>query len=709
MEIARRIARPRLRCFCSAAQTVAIDRLEGKCECGKCGFVGLGASALNFYSHSSAPRAASGAAFLAAAGFRHDQVRWFGGDDLETAPPEGSSNAHFQCKSCATYLGVDAERLLGLVALNLDAVPRGVSAEYRPNHHLFYDDRVVEVEDALPKWSTIIQGDIADAMPAEGRASVPPPRLDGDGSRAADGGTLWDASTGRVSKDVLLFAPFKSAEPLEYHFTEVDPVAGHRTVVRSEQIAERVLRKYDQSPLPPPAAAASVGASTRECDVVIVGGGHNGLTTAAYLARAGLDVVVLERRHCLGGAAVTEEIVPGFKFSRASYLAGLMRPQVIAELGLEAHGFEYIPRDVSSFTPTLVDGPHEGKHLFMGIDEDMTRRSISQWSERDADALAEYETFLDGVRDVIQPLLDGAPPMNPFGAKNRREGVRAMSQLVQLGRAANGNREVLVPLYELISGPASHILDRYFDGEVLKTTLACDAVIGAMVSPRQAGSAYVLLHHVMGEAAGRKGSWAYMRGGMGTISEAIAAVARDAGAELVTHADIRKILHSERGAAPGATTRALGVELADGTRVMASKAVVSGISPYQTFMELLPGFESSQGFEKRSAGPADPGLPRDFAHHIRHQDFSCGAFKINLAVDALPNFQCCPNSADGAPGPQHNGTIHFEERMDDLENAYREASMGVPATRPVIEMTIPRCACARTSARFLFFLFFLSF
>ena len=196
------------------------------------------------------------------------------------------------------------------------------------------------------------------------------------------------------------------------------------------------------------------------------------------------------------------------------------------------------------------------------------------------------------------------------------------------------------------------------------------------------------------EAAGRKGSWAYMRGGMGTISESIAAVAREAGAELVTNADIRKILHSDAGRSGGGKARAIGVELKDGTTVMASKAVVSGISPYQTFMELLPGFEASQGgFEAGSHYEGEhllnPGLPRDFAHHIRHQDFSCGAFKINLAVDALPNFACCPNTKDGMPGPQHNGTIHFEERMDDLENAYREASMGVPATRPVIEMTIP--------------------
>tara|TARA_B110000208_G_scaffold61188_1_gene79562 strand:+ start:26 stop:1039 length:1014 start_codon:yes stop_codon:yes gene_type:complete len=303
----RIVSHLRRRCLSTAAPRVSIERLEGRCKCGKCGYVGLGASALNFYTHSSAPRAASGEAFLAAAGFRHDQVRWIGGDALVKTPPPGSLNDHYACGSCGTYLGVDAERLLGLVALNLDA-SADVGSTYLPNHHLFYDDRVVNVKDELPKWRTVLQGEVADESAESSNAldSVPPPpRFDGVGRQMS---TPRDPTSGSMNKEVSLFGPFKAPEPLEYHFTEVDPVVGHRTVVTSAKVAERVERKYDATPPPQPAAAASVGASTRECDVVIVGGGHNGLTTAAYLSRAGLDVVVLERRHCLGGAAVTEVI-----------------------------------------------------------------------------------------------------------------------------------------------------------------------------------------------------------------------------------------------------------------------------------------------------------------------------------------------------------------------------------------------------------------
>jgi len=246
--------------------------------------------------------------------------------------------------------------------------------------------------------------------------------------------------------------------------------------------------------------------SSLERDVVIVGGGHNGLVTAAYLAKRGLDVLVLERRHIVGGAAVTEEIVPGFKFSRASYLAGLLRNSIIEDLELETkYGFEYIPRPFSSFTPTRLDGHHKGKSLIMGQDADATWNSIAQFSERDADAFVEYEQFLDEIREIVEPLLEGAPP-NPLGAEmNYRDRWNHFKNSSKLVRVGMKHRSSLVSLYELVTGSATQILDRWFESDVLKTTLACDAVIGAMISPSQSGSAYVLLHHVMGEAAGRKG------------------------------------------------------------------------------------------------------------------------------------------------------------------------------------------------------------
>ena len=268
-------------------------------------------------------------------------------------------------------------------------------------------------------------------------------------------------------------------------------------------------------------------------DVIIIGGGHNGLVTAAYLAKKGLDVLVLERRHLVGGAAVTEEIIPGFKFSRASYLAGLLRPQIIDDLELPKYGFKYLPRNPSSFTPTKLDSIYKGKYLILGDNAEENRKSIAQFSKRDADAYPKYEEFLGKIRDIMQPLLDNAPPDLTEG--KLKEKMRTLSTIRELIKVGYGHREVLVPFYELLTGPAEQILDRWFESDILKTTLATDAVIGALIGPKQNGSAYVLLHHVMGEAAGKKGVWAYVEGGMGALSNAIADSARSHGKYLVLY------------------------------------------------------------------------------------------------------------------------------------------------------------------------------
>ena len=202
---------------------------------------------------------------------------------------------------------------------------------------------------------------------------------------------------------------------------------------------------------------------------------------------------------------------------------------------------------------------------------------------------------------------------------------------------------------------------------------------GALVSPKQNGSAYVLLHHVMGEAAGKKGVWAYVEGGMGAISNSIAASARASGAEIVTNATVKRILYQ----GSGSNARATGVLMSDGSELHAD-TILSGTSPYHTFLELMPGLARDSGDSTE-----DFPLPTDFVHHIRFTDFSCGAFKINCAVDRLPNFSCFPSPVDGSVGPMHRGTVHFECLMEEIDFAYREASMGIPATRPVIEMTIP--------------------
>jgi phytoene dehydrogenase-like protein len=251
--------------------------------------------------------------------------------------------------------------------------------------------------------------------------------------------------------------------------------------------------KYQRSSLPYVAPARS------KRDVIIIGGGHNGLVAAAYLAKAGIDTLVLERRHCVGGAAVTEEIIPGFKFSRASYLAGLLRPQIIEDLNLAKYGFKYLSRDPSSFTPTLLNSKHKGKYLLLGSNEKENWESIAQFSKKDADAYFKYEEFLGKVREILQPLLDAAPPDIFYGTVQDR--VRALKTIAQLTSVGYRHREILVRFYELMVGPAQQILDRWFESDVLKATLATDAVIGAAVSPRQNGSAYVLVHHGSSPAA----------------------------------------------------------------------------------------------------------------------------------------------------------------------------------------------------------------
>jgi len=499
-------------------------------------------------------------------------------------------------------------------------------------------------------------------------------------------------------------------KPTDYENPKEDPPQILRYDIPREMIQARVKSKYAPSNEKPSIGAHSPANeidTTKTWDVIIVGGGHNGLITANYLRDKGLDVLVLERRHTVGGAAVTEEIVPGFKFSRASYLAGLLRPQIIKDFELEKYGFEYLTRDPSSFTPTLLDSPFKGKYLLLGSDEKMTHASIAQFSERDADNYFKYDEFLGSVRDIVNVLID-LPPLDVVTAPavEKRAALGAVAEIAQiLGRSKDPMNEVVAPFYEFFMAPASQILDRWFEGDVLKATLATDSVIGAANSPRQPGSAYVLLHHVMGEAAGRKGVWAYVRGGMGTITQALAKRALERGVKIATNATVAEILYDKnpqfRGDAVNAGRASFpkeakpyavtGVRLADGT-VLKAKRIASNATPYHTFLELLPTLSA---LPPNTPASSDDGLygssplAKSFVDHIRFFDYSCGAFKMNLAVNKLPDFFCCPNDKSGLPGPQHRGTIHFEDKMDDIHNAYVEFSHGRPATRPVIEMTIP--------------------
>jgi phytoene dehydrogenase-like protein len=385
-------------------------------------------------------------------------------------------------------------------------------------------------------------------------------------------------------------------------------------------------------------------------DAIIIGAGHNGLVTAAYLARAGRKVLVLERRDVIGGCVVTEELWPGFKVSTASYVNSLFRPEIIRDLGLKRHGFAMIPRNPSSFTP-LPDG----RYLLMGPDKEMTRREVGKFSKNDAANLPRFEAMLERIAAFIEPMLLQTPP-NPWS--------NAPGNLMQLARNAWNFRKLGADArqaVEILTGAANPILDRWFESEEVKTTISTDAIIGAFATPSMPGTAYVLFHHVMGECDGVRGVWGYVRGGMGALSNAIASAAKERGAEIKVNASVARILVKNGGVA--------GVALANGDEYFANK-VVSNLDAHVTFLQLVESKE----------------LPADFMEEVRHIDYSSASCKINLALSEVPNFECL--SGNGV-GPQHHGTIHISPNRTYIEKAYDCAKYGSISENPVIEATIP--------------------
>jgi phytoene dehydrogenase-like protein len=390
-------------------------------------------------------------------------------------------------------------------------------------------------------------------------------------------------------------------------------------------------------------------------DAIVVGAGHNGLTAAAYLARAGLRTLVLERRAVLGGACVSEELWPGYRVSRAAYVAGLLRPAVMRELGLEARGLRLIPRrPASSFTP-LADGGG----LVLGHDVAASQASIRRFSARDAARWPRYEAFLDGAARAVEELLD-APPPDP--AALRWSDARV---LARLARRALALRRDMPRLAALILGPARAALEDWFESEPLRGTLATDALIGAFAGPSTPGTGYVLLHHVMGETCGARGVWAYVAGGMGGVSDAIARAALDAGAAIRREAPVARIAC--------ANGRVRGVVLEGGEAIDAG-LVLSNADPHHTFLRLC-----------------EPGaLPADFTRAVAAADYRSPVVKINLALDRLPAFRGAgPAPASGA-APEHSGTIHVgAQDLGALERSFADAARGALPERPMIELTLP--------------------
>jgi phytoene dehydrogenase-like protein len=383
-------------------------------------------------------------------------------------------------------------------------------------------------------------------------------------------------------------------------------------------------------------------------DAIIIGAGHNGLTTAAYLAKAGKKVLVLERRHVIGGAAVTEEIYPGFKYSVCSYVVSLLRPEVIRELELPKYDLEIIPLD-STFTPL----PH-GDYLFRCGDHARTRREIARHSVTDAEAYEQYGQLMVQMAMAVKPLLGMIPPepttWNP----------KDLFGLAKVGNHFRGlGKKLLYDLTKLMTMSSADFLDEWFETEALKATMSASGIIGTFMGPRSPGTAYVLLHHYMGELDGAFRSWGFARGGMGTISRVIADAAREHGAEIRTQAPVDQVLVKNG--------RAYGVVLASGEEVYA-KVIVSGVDPKQTFLKMVDAKH----------------LDAEFTKQVGDFKIRGSSAKVNLALDALPNFTSMPGE-----GPHLGGAISISPSFDYIERAYDDAKFGDYSRRPYMDIILP--------------------
>jgi phytoene dehydrogenase-like protein len=383
-------------------------------------------------------------------------------------------------------------------------------------------------------------------------------------------------------------------------------------------------------------------------DAIVIGGGHNGLVNAAYLAKAGKKVLVLERRHVLGGAAVTEEIVPGFLFSVCSYVVSLLRPEIIRELDLPRHGLEILPLD-GTFTPMP-----NGDYLWRMNDHARTQREIRRHSRVDAEAYDEFSKMMTPMCRFVKPILSMIPPdpttLNP----------KDLHRLYFLGQhfreLSSDERYTLI---QLMTMSAADFLDQWFETDVLKATMSASGIIGTFLGIRSPGTAYVLLHHYMGEIDGAFRSWGFSRGGTGAISNAIAAAARELGAEIRTQAPVEEILVKNG--------RAIGVALKSGEEISAS-VVSSSVDPHLTFEKFLAPSE----------------LPSDFLESVRRYKFRGSSGKVNLALDALPDFKSMPGQ-----GAHLRGAISISPSIEYMERAYDDAKYGRYSRKPYIDIVIP--------------------
>ncbi len=384
-------------------------------------------------------------------------------------------------------------------------------------------------------------------------------------------------------------------------------------------------------------------------DVIVVGGGHNGLVAAAYLAGAGLSVLVLERRPLVGGACVTEEIAPGFRCSTLSYVCSLLRPEIVRELDLADHGFQVLPC-AASFIPFS-----DRRHLLLGLGAGQDAEQIGRFSRRDAEAYPRFHAALQRLAAFLHPTLSATPP------DLASPGLGGLLELVRTGRRFRrlepADQALLVKVATM---SIADLLDEWFESPRLKTMLAAGGTVGIYGSPRTPGTAFVLLHHALGAVAGEAGAWGFVRGGMGAISQALAAAARSRGARVRVDAPVERIA-VENGAAKGVVL--------EGGEEIAGRVVASNADPKRTFLGLL-----------------EPScLPEDFRRGI--ESFRCrgNSAKVNLALAELPDFASLPGD-----GPHLRGLIQVAgDDPEYHEEAFRDYAEGRPSRNPYLEIAIP--------------------
>ena len=386
---------------------------------------------------------------------------------------------------------------------------------------------------------------------------------------------------------------------------------------------------------------------TQTYDAIIIGGGHNGLTCAAYLAKAGRKTLVLERRHVLGGAAVSEEIYPGFTYTVCSYVVSLLRPEVIRELELAKHGLHILPL-FSAFAP-MENGDYFATHA----DEASTYEEVRRHSKRDAEMYPLFNQMMYEMAFAVKPILGTVPP-DPSAP-----GLRGLRDLGSLGKHIQGlGKKTFHDLTKIMTMSAMDFLDEWYEADIVKAMGALNGIIGTMLGPRSPGTAYVLLHHYMGELDGAFTAWGSQKGGTGGVSEAIASAARSHGAEIRCNAPVAQVL-VENG-------RAVGVVLENGDEIRA-KTVASGCDPKVTFRKLVEEKE----------------LPSDLVRAIDKFKYRGSSGKVNLALDALPNFSAMKDPA------MLKGMVEICPSTDYLERAYDDGSYGGFSKRPYMDISIP--------------------